>query len=118
VDQLDDYVAAWNESSDERRRVLLARSVMPDVEVIHPAWGRSVGVHPLMEHIKGYRSAMPATSVVLASGLDSHNNVARYAWKIIEPPGDQLMEGVDVVDFADDGRLQRIVLFHASLPAR
>ena len=59
---------------------------------------------------------MPGTSVVLASGLDGHNDVLRYAWKIIDPRGEQVMEGVDVVDLAQDGRMARIVLFHGKLP--
>ena len=53
MDQLADYFAAWNESSDEGRRTLLLRSVTEDVKVIHPTWGRSVGVDALLDHIKG-----------------------------------------------------------------
>jgi hypothetical protein len=41
VKQIDDYFAAWNEPATERRRALLARTVTPDVELVHPTWGRS-----------------------------------------------------------------------------
>jgi hypothetical protein len=52
-----------------------------------------------------------------ASGVDAHNGVARYAWRIIDPQGRHVMEGLDVAEHIDDGRLQRILMFHGPLPA-
>ena len=110
-----DYFAAWNEPADEQRRELLGGCVTPDVEVVHPTWGLSRGVDALMEHIDRYRSAMPGTTIDLASNVDGHNSVFRYAWTIVDDTGDVLMEGLDVVELADDNRLKRIVLFHGRL---
>jgi hypothetical protein len=117
VRQIDDYFAAWNDPLEERRRAFLEQSVVPDVELIHPTWGRSQGIDALLAHINGYRSAMEATSVVLSSGIDSHNHVVRYGWDIVDQHGNRVMEGIDVVELAEDGRLKRIFLFHGPLPA-
>jgi hypothetical protein len=117
MQQIDDYFAAWNEPIEELRRALLERSVTADVELIHPTWGRFQGIDALVAHIGSYRSALPEATVVLSSGLDSHNDVVRYRWDIVDQHGNPVMEGIDVVELAQDGRLRRVVLFHGPLPA-
>jgi hypothetical protein len=112
---VDDYFAAWNEPVLAGRRALLERCVTPEVEVIHPSWGRTVGIDPLLGHIDRYRAAMPDTSIVPSSGIDHHNTFLRYGWKVVDASGEQQMEGLDVVELADDGRLKQIVLFHGRL---
>jgi len=57
----------------------------------------------------------PGTKVVPASGVDAHNDVVRYAWKIVDSQGSDVMEGLDVAQRVDDGRLQRILMFPGSL---
>jgi hypothetical protein len=51
-----------------------------------------------------------------ASGVDVHNGIARYAWKIVDPSGAELIEGLDVAERDPASRLQRIVMFHGPLP--
>lgn len=58
---------------------------------------------------------MPWTKIVLSSAIDRHNDFARYAWSVVDASGDPVMKGVNVVEFADDGRLKLIVLFDGSL---
>jgi hypothetical protein len=117
VDQIAIYVEAWNERDVERQRDLLTRSVTADVVLIHPTFGRSCGIDALARHIGAYQAAMPETRVVLTSGIDHHNQVARYAWQVADTAdGHPLVAGIDVVELADDGRLARILLFHDERP--
>jgi hypothetical protein len=37
-------------------------------------------------------------------------------WRIVDPAGEQVMEGLDVAERASDARLRRIVMFHGPLP--
>lgn len=115
VEEIDGYFAAWNEPLTERRRSLLERSVTADVELIHPTWGRSQGIDALLARIESYQSALPDATVVLGSGLDSHNDVVRYRWDIVDQEGHRMMEGIDVVELAGDGRLKRVLMFHGRL---
>jgi len=55
--------------------------------------------------------------VLPASGIDTHNGIERYAWKIVDRRGAEFMEGLDITERDADGRLQRIVMFHGTLPA-
>jgi hypothetical protein len=109
---ISEYFESWNERDDARRRDLLARSVTSDVEFVHPTFGRSQGSDDLAGHIASYQQAMPGTKVVLTSGIDAHNQIARYTWHVVDPAGRILVAGLDVVEFAADGRLRRILLFH------
>jgi hypothetical protein len=111
------YFAAWNEYDPAQRRRTLEQSVIPDVELVDPT-GRWQGVAGLVDRIGHYQSAAPGTEVVTASGVDAHNNVVRYSWKIIDGDGGELMEGIDVAERAGDGRLKRILMFHGPLPPR
>jgi hypothetical protein len=54
--------------------------------------------------------------VVVASGVDGHGDVVRYAWEIVNEQGESLMEGLDVAERIDDGRLRRVLMFHGPLP--
>jgi hypothetical protein len=113
---LGDYFAAWNETDADERQQLLGRCLSDDVELIDPT-GRWQGMAELSERIANYHSSAPGTMVVPASGVDEHNGIERYAWRIVDPSGNQLMEGLDIAERDTAGRLQRIVMFHGPLPA-
>jgi hypothetical protein len=113
---LSDYFAAWNETNGHERRQLLERCVSDDAELIDPT-GRWQGVAGLSQRIANYHSAAPGTTVVPASGVDEHNGIERYAWRIVDPSGNELMEGLDVAERDTAGRLHRIVMFHGPLTA-
>jgi hypothetical protein len=69
------------------------------------------------ERIAGYHASAPGTRVLPASGVESHNNVERYLWKIVDASGEQVMEGLDVAERDGQGRLRRIVMFHGAVPS-
>ena len=113
---LVDYFAAWNETDPDERSRLLRRSLSDEAELVDPT-GRWRGVDGLSERIGNYHAAAPGTKVVPASGVDAHNGVERYAWKIVDPVGNEIMVGLDVAERDARGRLERIVMFHGPLPA-
>jgi hypothetical protein len=113
---LADYFAAWNEADTDARRRLLGQCLSDDAELIDPT-GRWQGIAGLSERIGNYHSSAPGTRVVSASGVDEHNGIERYAWRIVDTGGNELMEGLDITERDDAGRLHRIVMFHGPLPA-
>jgi hypothetical protein len=114
-DVLGAYFSAWNEPDRERRRAMLEDAVTADVELIDPT-GRWAGVDGLIDRIDRYQTAAPETKVVPASGVDSHNEFARYTWVIVDAHGREVMEGLDVVERVDGDRLGRILMFHGPIP--
>jgi hypothetical protein len=113
---LTDYFAAWNETDGGERGRLLQRSLSDDAELVDPT-GRWRGVGGFSDRIAQFHAAAPGTKVVPGSGVDAHNDVERYAWTIVDPSGNNVMEGLDVATRDGDGRLRRVVMFHGPLPA-
>ena len=112
---LADYFAAWNEADDQERIRLLRRSITDEAQLLDSA-GDWRGVDGFAERIGRYHALAPGTKVVPASGVDSFGNVLRYAWRIVDLRGDDVLEGLDVVEVAEDGRLRRVLMFHGALP--
>jgi hypothetical protein len=113
---LTDYFSAWNETDAGKRERLLQRALSAGAELIDPL-GRWQGVAGISERIARYHESAPATKVVPGSGVDAHNDVERYAWKIVDPDGNDLMHGLDVTQRDSAGRLHRITMFHGLLAA-
>ena len=114
---LTDYFAAWNESDAGERGRLLAQAFSDNAELVDPL-GRWRGIDGVSERIARYHASAPGTKVVVGSGVDRHNDVERYAWKIVDPAGNDVMEGLDVTQRDEAGRLCRITMFHGALPPR
>lgn len=113
-DILVTYFRAWNEHDSDERRRLLELAVTEDAVLIDPT-GRWEGAAGLAERIGRYQAAAPGTVVVAASDVDAHNHVVRYAWKIDNQEGQEVMEGTDIAERDHDGRLKRILMFHGPL---
>ena len=112
---LADYFAAWNEQDDGERARLLQRSLSDEAELVDPT-GRWRGVDGVSDRISRYHASAPGTKVVPGSGIDGHNDVERYAWRIVNSAGSAVMDGLDVAERDPDRRLRRILMFHGPLP--
>jgi hypothetical protein len=49
--------------------------------------------------------------------LSLPGDVERYAWRIVDPQGNELMDGLDVITRDSAGHLHRITMFHGPLPS-
>lgn len=116
MDLLETYFAAWNEPDPLATLALLARCVVPDVEVVHPTFGKLTGIDELQARIAIFHKRMPGDRVVLTSGIDEHHGIARYEWAIVDPSNNTALVGLDIVEFAEDRRIRRVILFHGPLP--
>jgi hypothetical protein len=109
------YFDAWNEADPDRRRSLVERSIMPDAEFVDPT-GRWRGIEGLSQRIGNYLASAPGKRVAPSSGIDAHHDIVRYAWSVVDGDGREVIEGLDVAERAEDGRLRRVSMFHGPLP--
>lgn len=112
--QFVDYLDAWNAKDPQERARLLERSVSEDVEFVDP---RTVlrGREALAAEIGHAHQRTPGVRFVRTSGIDRHNDRARYAWSAFV--GDaKALDGLDAVQLSADGRLARIDGFFGPLP--
>ena len=115
-DVLAAYDAAWNAPDGAERARLLERSLTEDAELVDPT-GRFAGRQAIDERIGGFGERFPGARVTITSGVDEHHGFARYAWSISAAGGETMLEGIDVVERAADGRLRRVAMFFGALPA-
>lgn len=108
------YDQAWNATDAGELRRLLEGSVTDDCELVDPR-GRFQGREGVVERITGFSQRFPGSRVSITTSVDEHNGFARYGWRIVDADGKPILEGIDVVERADDGRLQRIVMFFGAL---
>jgi hypothetical protein len=111
------YCEAWNAPTEGARRELLEKSWADDGAYTDPRSDLS-GRDALLAHISHVQATRPGSRIVMTSGVDSHHGLLRFAWKLIDPHGAMLVEGIDFGELAADGRLRRIVGFFGPLPAR
>lgn len=102
-EMVDSYVAAWNEADPVVRADLLGRSVTDDFEFTGPT-GTFRG-RPAVEGLIVALQTRLAGAVVARLGPVEGGT---FRWAIVTATGASLLEGVDEVETAQDGRLRRI----------
>jgi len=100
---VDGYVAAWNEADPVLRRDLLTESVTDDFEFTGPT-GTFRGRDAVEGLIVALRTRMAGAVVARLGPVET----GTFRWAIVAASGATLLEGVDEVESAPDGRLRRI----------
>ena len=116
------YAEAWNTPNATKCRELLDIGLSDDCSYTDPAY-EVRGKEELADHIgrslsgEAYDGLGAGARIPLSSGLDQHHGMFRFTWVLIEPQEHQiLLEGMDFVELAADGRLQRITGFFGAFP--
>ena len=111
---IEKYDQAWNASDVGERRRLLEAALTDDCEMVEPR-GRFAGREAIFRRISSFTDRFPGARVDIATKVDEHNGFARYGWWIRDREGILLLEGIDVVECAEDGRLRKVVMFFGAL---
>jgi len=112
---LQAYFEAFAENDEGPRRALLAKCMTENAGI----WGPQrlfKGHEGISEKIEGFHERMPGARLVLTSGLNIFENVARFKVAIINPDGSTRSEGETVIEMAEDGRILRVVPFWEPTP--
>jgi hypothetical protein len=112
---IEAYGAAWGAADESSCRSVLEKAWADGGEYCDPM-SRVKGRDAMVAHIAGFADRFPGHSIVLTSGVDAHDDFARFGWEMLGPDGGQVAEGVDFATFGSDGRIERIVGFFGPLP--
>lgn len=110
------YDEAWNAGDEPTRRRLLDESLTSDAELVDPVVGCLHGRDAIHDRIAGFGNRFEGARLSITSGVDEHNDLARYAWTITSRDGDKVMDGLDIVERDPDGRIKRVIMFFGELP--
>ncbi len=114
---VDLYLAAWAEPDATKRATLLEKCWSEDGLYCDPvAEGR--GRDALSGFIAGMHTQQPGSKIALTSGIDQHHNQIRFGWSFVQADGKTAIEGIDVGELAEDGRIARIIGYWGAPPAK
>jgi hypothetical protein len=109
------YHEAFAEEDKAKRIALLQRCMTPDAEI----WGPQrllKGYEAISEKIEGFHKRMRGARLLLASGLNVFESVARFRGAILNGDGTVRTEGEAVVLLAEDGRISKVFPFWEPVP--
>lgn len=115
LEPLKPYFEAFAEDDPVRRLELLTRCMTPDAEI----WGPNrlfAGYGAITEKIEAFHMNWPGCRLVLASGINTFKNAARFGNAIVRTDDTVLANGHTVVELAADGRIRRVIPFWEALP--
>jgi hypothetical protein len=106
---VEQYIATWNEPDPERRRTLAGQVWTDDGSYLDPLM-RGDGPDEIAAMIGAAQAQFPGHRFELAFGPDAHNDVVRFAWRLVGDGG-PVAAGVDFATVAGDGRLRAVTGF-------
>jgi hypothetical protein len=113
---MDAYLAMWNEPEEAERRRLAEQTLTEDGIIMYPSV-QARGWHDIVAGIGLIQHRIPNIRFVPTSGREQHHGWLRATWRMLQGDGSVLLDGVDIAELADDGRLLRVIGFHDPLPA-
>jgi uncharacterized protein YndB with AHSA1/START domain len=112
---IDRYFLAWAETDAEERGALLRESTAKGV-VFRDAFGAVCGQEDLAAHIEASRLHMPGAALARDGEPRMCQGTALVAWVARGADGAPRARGENVIDFAPDGRIARVVGFWSAAP--
>jgi hypothetical protein len=110
------YVATWNETNADKRRVGIARAWAEGGSYRDPVM-TSDGHAGVDAMLAGVQARFPGFVLKRTSRVDQHNGHLRFAWSLGPAGGPSVVEGVDFCALAPDGRLASVVGFIDKMPS-
>ena len=115
---VDGHLAAYCEPDSERRQSAIGRLWNLEGRLVDPPF-ESRGQQGIHEQAGMLLGQFPGHRFERTTAIDAHHDVLRYGWRLADPAGATVLEGVDILDLDVDGRIGRVVgFFGAQPPAR
>jgi uncharacterized protein YndB with AHSA1/START domain len=112
-ERVDAYLRAWGDPDAGVRRSLLAGCAAPGIE-FRDAYSATVGLEDLLAHLDAVQVHMPGIALARDGEVRLSHGTAVSNWKASKKDGSPVGKGVNVYDFAPDGRIARVIGFWES----
>lgn len=113
---LETYIAAWNESDRAKRAAQLEAAWAVDGLYCDPT-ARVSGRAALTDHIGDVRANLGEFAIGPTSGFDEHHGFVRWAWRMTQPSGEPMVDGLNIARIDDSGQVALIVGFFEQVHA-
>src|SRR3984957_16151224 len=106
------YLETWNETDPAARREAVSDLWAVDGVYTDPM-AVAAGPAEIDATIAAVQGQFPGLAFTLASPVDAHHDIARFAWSL----GDELVIGFDVLVLDADGQISKVYGFLDKIPA-
>ncbi|MDP9043496.1 MAG: nuclear transport factor 2 family protein [Pseudomonadota bacterium] len=113
---IDAHLSSYADADAGRRAAVVERIWATDGQLIDPPMA-ATGHAQIGRQAEQLLAQFPGHHFVRSSGIDSHHDMARYAWQLVGPAGAVVLEGTDIVRIDAQGRLAQVTGFFGTLPA-
>jgi hypothetical protein len=113
---IDTWLAAFCEPDAARRQAALRGLWNQEGRLVDPPL-EARGHAAISDQAATLLTQFPGHRFQRSSAVDAHHQFARYGWRLIDPAGVAVLEGVDFMDLDVDGRIARVVGFFGEQPA-
>ena len=113
---IDDHLAAYADPDRQRRSAAVRRLWAEDAQLVDPPLAAR-GHAQIVEQSDHLLAQFPGHRFRRSSGIDLHHDTARYAWQLLAPGGQVVLEGIDFAQLDAQGRLACVTGFFGPLPA-
>ncbi|HEX4439065.1 MAG TPA: SRPBCC domain-containing protein [Thermoanaerobaculia bacterium] len=110
AERVDAFLRAWGEPDPVTRRGLLESCAAPGI-VFRDAFSATDGLDEMLANLDAVRVHMPGVSLTRAGDVRLAHGTALVAWTARKASGDEVGRGTNLVDFAPDGRIARMIGF-------
>ena len=106
------YFEAWHETTLEGCLKKLDQVLTPKISYRDPMFTHHT-TRELAERIQNSRKNAPNFKVWVSTQIDGFDSLYRYGWTFTRDGGEE-MEGLDIIDLDDSGRITSVRSFFAS----
>jgi hypothetical protein len=114
---IDAHLVAYCNPDEAKRLQQLQQIWRPEGRLIDPPLAAS-GHEAISALAAQLLTQFPGHTFARTTTVDSHHDFARYGWKLQDPQGNTVLEGVDFASFDDSGRIAQVVGFFGAQPPR
>lgn len=114
-EQVDAYVATWNESDMDKRLALIEKAWAAEGRYVAES-SDVTGYDAINDNVVRIQQKYPNRIFFRTSDIFSLRDRARFTWAMLDPAGSATIAGVDYALFAEDGRLRRITCVYDRKP--
>lgn len=115
LDALNAMMATWNTTDESEIRRLTEEALEHNVHFVDPNHN-IIGREAFVDMVLSTQKQIPGAAYSHNSTIEMQNNFCRYHWKI-DMGEKRLMDGFDVVEVSDSGKILKVIGFFGSLKA-
>lgn len=112
----ESVIALWNTTDEEARRRIADGIFTEDAIMTYPTL-QAEGIDGIVATIGRFQEQFPGARFEAVSGVEYHHGWMRDSWRMVTAEGAIALEGEDVCELAEEGRLRRAIGFRNPLPS-